>query len=100
MSVRLSFAVLPLAALAGGLWWTASLSDGDDAAPGAFQAFVVGPGGAPLANGTVLAPGTPLGVLQALADERGFAVEVEQQPWVGGGCTAAYVAGIAGHRET
>src|SRR5688572_5736171 len=100
MSARLAFALLLLAALAGGLWWTASMPDGGDPATAPFDVFVVGPDGASVANGTVVARGTPLDALQALADERGFPVEVEQQAWIGGGCTAAYVVGIAGQRET
>ncbi|HUR25138.1 MAG TPA: hypothetical protein VM327_03875 [Candidatus Thermoplasmatota archaeon] len=94
--------MLLLAALAGGLWWTASIGAGDGDAPpsGPFQVFVVGPEGTLVANGTVLARGTPFDALRSLSDERGFEVEAEQQTWIGAGCTATYVAGIAGQRET
>jgi hypothetical protein len=71
-----------------------------DLGVGQFPAFVVGPGGALLANGTVVARGTPFDVLQALAAVRGFDVGVEEQAWVGSGCTAQYVTSIAGHGET
>ena len=101
MSVRLVVAVLLLAGLAGGLWWTASLApDGSTGSRDVFAVYVVGPGGGLVANGTVVAMGTPLEVLRALANNAGFAVDVEQQAWIGGGCTAAYVVGIAGHRES
>jgi hypothetical protein len=101
MSVRLVVAVLVLATVAAGLWWTASLAPGsDEASTGRFTVFVVGPEGAAVANGTVIARGTPLEVLQVLAQQRAFTVEVEQQAWIGPGCTADYVVGIAGHRET
>lgn len=105
MSGRLLVAILLLAALAGGLWWTASLAPGNarsgaEVVTAPFSIFVVGPGGELLANGTVVARGTPFEVLQALAIEDGFTVEVEQQAWIGTGCTAEYVVGIAGHRET
>jgi hypothetical protein len=101
MSVRLVVAALLLATVAAGLWWTASLApSGAGEATGEFAVFVVGPDGAGLANGTVRSRGTPLDALLALADERGFAVDLEQQAWIGPGCTAQYVAGIAGHGET
>jgi hypothetical protein len=101
MSVRLVVAVLVLATLAAGLWWTASLAPSSDGAgEGAFTVFVVGPEGAGLANGTVMSRATPFDALLALGDQQAFAVEVEQQPWIGAGCTAEYVVGIAGHRET
>jgi hypothetical protein len=101
LSVRFVVSLLALALLAGGFWWTTSVSD-DATAPGvgSFHVSVVGRDGVHLANGTVLAKGTPLDVLQALADEQGFIVETEQQAWIGGGCTATYVLGIAGQRET
>ncbi|MEA3136577.1 MAG: hypothetical protein QOC71_858 [Thermoplasmata archaeon] len=104
LSARLVLSILLLVAVAGALWWTAALGPGgtNDQAlvTGPFDAYVVGPEGEPLGNGTVLARGTPLDVLDALAATRGFGVEVDQQTWVGSGCTAAYVVGIAGHRET
>lgn len=101
MSVRLVVAVLLLGLLAGGLWWTASLDGGDTPlATGAFPVVVVGPQGSALANGTVVARGTPFDALQELAARQGFSVETEQQAWIGAGCTATYVVGIAGHRET
>jgi hypothetical protein len=96
--------MLLLAAVGGGLWWTASLDGGRGGegalVTGPFDAYVVGPDGASIGNGTVVARGTPSDVLDALGAARGFGVDVEQQTWMGGGCTATYVTGIAGHRET
>ena len=101
MSVRFVVAALVLGLLAGGLWWTTSLGEGGEAIPvGTFPVFVVGPDGGLLANGTATARGTPFDALQALAEAQGFQVEVEQQTWIGGGCTATYVVGIAGQRES
>lgn len=101
MSVRLVVAVLVLATLAAGLWWTASLApSSDDIATGPFAVFVVGPEGSIVADGTVVTRGTPLDALQVLAEQQGFTVEVERQTWIGPGCTAEYVVGIAGHGET
>ena len=101
MSMRLVVAVALLGLLAGGLWWS-STSGKEDGAIGAgtFTAYVVGPEGTVLASGAATARATPFHVLEALAKEQGFTVEVEQQPWVGGGCTATYVVGIAGQRES
>ena len=94
-------AVLLLAALAGGLWWTASLGRTEaEPATGSFSVFVVGPAGSPLGNGTVVSRATPFDALGGLAAQQGFTVETEEQAWIGGGCTATYVTGIAGHRET
>ena len=101
LPVRLVVAVAVLGALAGGLLWTASSGgDGDAVATGPFEVFVVVPEGALLSQGIVSARGTPFDTLQVLAETRGFEVEVEQQAWVGPGCTATYVVGIAGQRET
>ncbi|MFA5943304.1 MAG: hypothetical protein WC876_02435 [Candidatus Thermoplasmatota archaeon] len=101
MSVRLVVAVVVLGGLAGGLWWTASLvPEGPTSSPDVFAAYVVGPGGGLVANGTVVAIGTPFEVLRALAESEGFDVEVEQQTWIGEGCTSAYVVGVAGHHES
>jgi hypothetical protein len=103
LAVRLVVAGILLVLLAGGLWWTATLGDGDKGeavATGTFAVFVVGPEGPLLANGTVTARGTPFDTLQALAGRDGFEVDVEQQTWIGRGCTATYVVGIAGHRES
>jgi hypothetical protein len=103
MTVRLVVAVLLLAVLAGGLWWTASLRPDSDARGSEDRwvtVFVVGPEGVPAGNGTVLSRPTPFDALMALADSQGFSVEVEQQTWIGSGCTATYVAGIAGFGET
>ena len=77
------------------------MGDGGEAvSTGSFVVFVVGPDGSLLSDGTVTARGTPFDALGALADEEGFSVEVEQQTWIGGGCTATYVTGIAGRRES
>lgn len=104
MSVRLAVAVFLFAVLAAGLWWTGSSSDNGNGnglpSRGDFHVFVVGPDGLGVANGTVDSSATPLDSLLALGEARGFPVEVEQQTWIGSGCTAAYVVGIAGHRET
>ena len=105
MSVRLLVAVIVLGLLAVGLWWTASMApegagDGEGVVSAEFPVFVVGPDGGMVSNGTVVARGTPLDTLRALASVKGFGVEVEQQPWIGTGCTAEYVMGIAGHGET
>lgn len=100
--VRLVVAGVVLVLLAGGLWWTATLGEGSAGAvpTASFPVFVVGPEGGLLANGTVTARGTPFDALQALADRDGFDVETEQQTWIGRGCTATYVVGIAGERES
>lgn len=101
MSGRFVVAVVLLGVLAGGLWWTASQgADRSDIEAGSFEVFVVGPEGALVANGTAWSRATPFDALTALAEGRGFAVEVEEQSWIGGGCTATYVVGIAGHRES
>lgn len=101
MSVRLTFAVFLLVALAAGLWWSYSLAP---PAPvigeGRFDVFVVGPGGGLLSNGSIQSRATPFDVLLAMAREAGFGVETEQQTWIGDGCTATYVVDIAGHRES
>jgi hypothetical protein len=102
--MRLPVAGALFLALAGGLWWTASLAGeggaGTATATGSFPVFVVGPQGESLANGTVVSQGTPLAALQALSAQQGFLVETEEQTWIGDGCTATYVVGIAGQRET
>jgi hypothetical protein len=93
---RLPAALALLALLLAGLWWVASLAPDGSRAEWEGPVYVVGPGGASLGNGTVRSEATPLAALRAL----GLAVDVEQQPWVGPGCTAAYVRGIGGVGET
>src|ERR1044072_6941816 len=100
MTPRLPAAPVLLALLVGGLGWVASLAPERDAAPWEGPVYVVGPGGAAIANGTVRSQANPLSAVQTLGRERGFSVEVEQQPWIGAGCTAAYVRGSAGISET
>jgi hypothetical protein len=110
MAVRLVVAVLLLVLLGGGLWWTASLApDGDGiSSEWTGTVYVVGlqtdgeggRGGSDVLSGDVRARGTPLDAVEALGAELGFGVDVEQQTWIGRGCTAAYVVGIAGQRET
>lgn len=97
---RLPVALVLLCLAAGGLWGLASLAPDGSGGTARVDVFVLGRDAEPLANGTVTARGDPLSALRALAAERGFAVEVERQTWVGPGCTADYVVGIAGLRET
>ena len=86
--------------VAGGIAWIATLAPEHAAGSGAFAVHVVGPDG-PLANGTVALDGAnALTALQALAAAQGFTVDVEEQAWIGDGCTRHYVRGIAGHDET
>jgi hypothetical protein len=98
--LRLLLAVSAVLVLAGAFWWSVSLAPRGESAVGDFLVFVVGPDGEAVANGPVASRATPLDALQVLASERGFLVEVEKQPWIGGGCTSTYVVAIAGHRET
>jgi hypothetical protein len=100
MTPRLPVAIALLLLLLGGLWWVASLAPKGEAAAWEGPIYVVGPDGAVAANGTVRSQATPLAAVQALGRERGFGVEVEQQTWIGPGCTAAYVRGIGGAFET
>lgn len=100
MTPRLPVAVALLLLLLGGLWWVASLAPGGEAGAWEGPVYVVGPDGAVAANGTVHSQATPLAAVQALGQARGFGVEVEQQAWIGPGCTAAYVRGIGGVSET
>lgn len=99
MTPRLPVAIVLLVLLLAGLWWVASLAPKGDASEWRGQVYVVGPGG-PFANGTVVSRATPLSAVEALGALRGFGVEVEQQTWIGKGCTAAYVRGIGGVSET
>lgn len=97
---RVFVAVALFVLLGGGLWWTASQApQGGDVVVGDFPVYVVADGEV-VANGTVHAPGTPFEVLRALAGRLGLTLTVEQQTWIGGGCTATYVAGIGERRET
>ncbi len=100
MTPRLPAALALLALLLAGLWWVAGRAPDGDAPEWLGAVHVVGPDGAAFANGTVRSEGTPLAAVQALGALRGFTVDVEQQPWIGGGCTAAYVRGIGGVAET
>lgn len=99
-AARLAVAVAVLATVAGGLWWVASSAPDGSAAFGDFRVVVVGPDGLVLADGVVRAEGTPLAVLQELALLDNLTLEVEEQPWIGSGCTAQYVVAIAGERES
>lgn len=94
MDVRAAVALLLVLAFAGVAW---AASRTPVAAPdGSFDAFVVGPAGL-IESGTVeVERATELRVLQALAEQRGFEVEVDDLP----GCAMDYVRGVAGHRET
>ena len=95
MNVRALVAIAVLVALAGGAWWVASLAP-DPRPAGLFDVYVVGPTTI-LANGTVdVADADALRVLLALADARGFSVEVDDLD----GCAYDYVRGIAGHAES
>src|SRR5687767_10515307 len=101
MAARLIVAALLLATVGGGLWWVvASVPEGAEVARGDFRTVVVAPDGSVVADRVVQAEGTPFDALQELASVEGFRVDVEEQPWIGGGCTAHYVVGIAGHRES
>jgi len=103
MTARLAVAALLLASVAGGLWWVVAQAPdgaGAEGARGEFRTVVVGPSGEVSHDRNVTAEATPLAAVQALAALEGFTVEVEQQPWIGSGCTAAYVVAIAGDRET
>ena len=95
MNARALAAIAVLALLAGGAWWVSSLVPADRPA-GDFDVYVVGPS-ALLANGTVVvAEADALRVLLALADARGFDVQVDDLE----GCAYDYVRGIAGHDES
>ncbi|MHB1262241.1 MAG: hypothetical protein ACYC2H_11065 [Thermoplasmatota archaeon] len=101
MSVRLVVAILLLGSLAVGLWWTSSTDpQAATIGEGRFKVFVVGPGGDLFSNGSVQSRATPFDVLVALAAENAFGIETEEQTWIGDGCTATYVVGIAGHHES
>lgn len=94
MDVRAALAVLLVLGFAATAW--ALEQPAAQAPDGEFAVHVVGPEGL-LHEGTVrVADATELRVLQALADERGFAVHVDDLP----GCGMDYVRGIAGHAET
>lgn len=100
MLTRTVAAIVLLVAFGGLFWWASSAPSSDGPVVGEFAVSVVGPEGERFANGTVHAVGTPYEVLRALAAERGFAVEVEEQPWIGPGCTAVYVKGIGPWSES
>ena len=99
--VRLAVAAVLLAVVAVGWWWAAtSGSDaGAEVVTGEFRIAVVGRDGW-ADDRIVTAAGTPLEVLLAGAAAGNYTVEVEEQPWIGRGCTAHYVVGIAGQRES
>lgn len=94
MDGRAAIALLLMLAFAGTAW---GLARPDLGAPdGEFAVFVVGTSGL-LHNGTVeVEDATELRVLQVLAAQRGFTVEVDDLP----GCAMDYVRGINGVRET
>jgi len=100
MRSRLPLAIALLLVLAGGLWWASAQGPTGTAAVRDVPVVVVGPDGGISSNGTVHAVATPLAAVQALGVARGFAVDVRQDTQVGRGCTAAYVIGIGGVRET
>jgi hypothetical protein len=102
MTRRLVFAIALLVAMGGLLWWTAQGPATVTAPPttGDFTVFIVGAEGAGMANGTVHSVATPFHALRALAGQRNLTVLVEQQAWIGSGCTATYVTGIGGLRES
>jgi hypothetical protein len=98
--VRLAVAALFLAGLLAGLAWVVGHAPDGSGEVGEFHVVVVGPGGAILHEGLVHSVATPLEALRALAEQAGFSVVVERQPWIGTGCTAEYVRGIDGIEET
>jgi hypothetical protein len=97
---RLLAATAMLAVLAAGWLWVASLAPHAGAAVANVSVAVVGPDGTVGPNGTVAEAASPLDAVQELGRQKGFPVVVEEQPWVGSGCTAHYVVAIAGWRET
>lgn len=103
MASRLAVAVVLLATVGAGLWWVASSAPASPAADpdaeGDFRVIVMNEG-AVVDDGLVQSRSTPLAALQALGERDRFSVEVEQQAWIGSGCTAEYVVGIAGKRES
>jgi hypothetical protein len=98
--LRLAVAACLLMLVAGGLVWVVQQAPSGSSEVGSFRVVVMGPGGDALADGFVESRATPFHALQALARAANVTVEVEQQPWIGPGCTAEYVIGIAGIRET
>lgn len=98
---RFVVAVVLLASVAGGLWWVVSMAPPEGPqGEGDFRVAVVGPEGTMVADDVVRSRSDPLSALRGLAALEGFTVEVEQQTWIGPGCTAEYVVGIAGQRES
>jgi hypothetical protein len=101
MSRRLAVAAA-LLLLAGGAWAWAAWA-GHESPPSEVQGVrvvVVGRDGNVSHDGVVFAEANPLAALHGLALARGFAVEVEDQSWIGSGCTRHYVLAIDGQRET
>jgi hypothetical protein len=99
--VRLSVALVLLATVGLGWWWAVSSgAERDPVAEGAHRVVVVGVDGAVMDDRVVWARETPLDAVRQAALEGNYTVEVEEQPWIGAGCTAAYVIGIAGLRES
>ena len=103
MAARLLVAVVLLATVGSGLWWVVSSapssSEPDRMAEGDFRVIVMHEGDV-VDDGLVRSLPTPLAALQALGELDHFSVDVEQQTWIGSGCTAEYVVGIAGKRES
>lgn len=103
MVLRLAVAALLLATVGAGLWWVASsapAAPADEVGRGEFRLVVVWTDGTLAVDRLVDARATPFDVLLAGAAAGNFTVDVERQPWIGSGCTAEYVRGIAGQGET
>ncbi len=89
------------ALLVAGAWWVWSVAPREPSDSGAFDVFVVAPDGSTWANGTVIATNaTALSVLELLAAQQGFGLDVEFQGGFGVGCAGAYVRGIGDIAET
>lgn len=103
MVARPVVAALLLATVGAGLWWVASSAPSspapDQLAEGEFRVIVMNEADV-VDDGVVRSLPTPLAALRALGEADNFGVEVEQQTWIGSGCTAEYVVGIAGKRES
>lgn len=100
MSRRLAVSAA-LLLLVGGAWaWAAWAAEESPVEMQEVRIVVVGRDGNVSHEGVVVAEANPLAALQGLALARGFDVEVEDQSWIGSGCTRHYVLGIDGQRET